>query len=120
VSKRMINKETIKIVLMRLWRIKQPFTFKVLVENLFLIEFEVVNDKIRVLGGRPWVFEGNLFLVEDFDGRTSPSEFTFDKALFWVQMMNLPLACMSREVGFKLGASVGKVEKVDTEKDGIG
>jgi hypothetical protein len=27
---------------------------------------------------------------------------------------------MSREVGFKLGASVGKVEEVDTDKDGIG
>jgi hypothetical protein len=65
-------------------------------------------------------FEGNLFLVEDFYGRTSPLEFTFDKASFWVWMMNLPLACMSREVGFKLGASMGKVEEVDTDKDGIG
>jgi hypothetical protein len=27
---------------------------------------------------------------------------------------------MGREVGLKLGASVGKVEKVDTEKDGVG
>ena len=120
VSERMISKEIIKNTLMRLWRFKRNFTFKVLAENLFLIEFEVANDKIRVLEGRPWDFEGNLFLVEDFDGRTSPLEFTFDKASFWVQMMNLPLACMSREVGFKLGASVRKVEEVGTEKDGIG
>ena len=34
-------------------------------------------------------------------------------------MMNLPLACMGREVEFKLGASVGKVEEVDTNKDGV-
>jgi hypothetical protein len=103
-----------------MWRLSKSFTFKVLGENLFLIEFELAKDKARVLEGRPWGFEGSLFLVEDFDGRTSPSEITFEKASFWVRMTNLPLACMSREVGFKLGASVGKVEEVDTDKDEIG
>jgi hypothetical protein len=58
--------------------------------------------------------------VEDFDGWMSSSENTFDKASFWVRMMNLPLACMGQEVGLKLGASVGQVEEVDTDKDGIG
>jgi hypothetical protein len=73
-----------------------------------------------VLEGRPWVFEGNLFLVEDFDGRSSPSEFSFDKAFFWVQMMNLPLVCIGRKVELKLGASIETVMEVDKNKDGIG
>lgn len=42
------------------------------------------------------------------------------KASFWVRMMNLPLACMVREVGIKLGTSVGQVEEVDTDKEGVG
>jgi hypothetical protein len=42
-------------------------------ENLFLIEFDNIRDKTRVLEGIPWVFEGNLFLVEDFDGLSLPS-----------------------------------------------
>jgi hypothetical protein len=84
VSERMVSKETIKTTLVRLWRLSKSFTFKVLGENLFLIEFELVKDKTRVLEGRPWGFEGSLFLVEDFDERTSPSEITFDKASFWV------------------------------------
>lgn len=86
---------------------------------MFLIEFEEAKDKEMVPEGRPWVFERSLFLVEDFDGRTSPSEFTFDRASFWVRMTNLSLACMGHEVGFKLGASVGRVEEVDTDKDGL-
>lgn len=61
-----------------------------------------------------------MFLVEDFDGRSSPSEFTFDKASFWVRMMNLPLACMGRKVGFKIGASIRTVMEVNIDKDGIG
>ncbi|XP_059454983.1 uncharacterized protein LOC132185195 [Corylus avellana] len=80
----------------------------------------MARDKVKVLEGRPWVFESNLFLVEDFDGHTSPSKFTFDKASFWVRMTNLPLACMGREVGFKLGPAIRTVEEVDTDKDGIG
>ena len=45
---------------------------------------------------------------------------TFDRASFWVRMINLLLACMRREVGLKLGALVGNVEEVDTEKNGVG
>jgi hypothetical protein len=120
VSERMVSLETFKTSLVRGWRLKGKYTFKILGENLFLIEFELDTDKVRVLKGRPWAFEGNLFLVEDFDGRTSPSEFTFDKASFWVRMSNLPLACMGREVGLKLRASIGTVKEVNTDKDGIG
>lgn len=119
-SERLVSKETIRSTLLRWWRPKGTFIFKVLGGNLFLIEFAEAKDKARVLEGRPWDFEGYLFLVEDFDGRISPSEFTFDRASFWVRMSNLPLACMGREVGFKLGAAVGRVEEVDTDKDGIG
>jgi hypothetical protein len=71
VSERMVSKETIKTTLMRWWRLTGTFTFKIMGGNLFLIEFELARNKARVLVGRPWVFEDNLFLVEDFDGRTS-------------------------------------------------
>jgi hypothetical protein len=93
-GERMVSKETIKDTFKRWWRISGTFTFKIIGENLFLIEFEKAKDKRRVLDGRPWGFERNLFLVEDFDGRTAPTEFTFNKASFWVRMTNLPLACI--------------------------
>ena len=46
------------------------------------------KDKVKVLEGRPWVFEGNLFAVEDYDGLMTPSKYPFDKAAFWVWMHN--------------------------------
>jgi hypothetical protein len=42
-------------------------------ENLFLVEFEDEWDKARVLEGRPWIFKGNLFSMEDFNGLTPPT-----------------------------------------------
>jgi hypothetical protein len=65
---RYVSMETIKKELLWWWKLSKAPNFKVLGDNLFLIEFENAKDKKRVLEGRPWVFEGNLFLVEDFDG----------------------------------------------------
>lgn len=35
-------------------------------------------------------------------------------------MYNLPLACMSRAMGIRIGASVGQVEEVEVDDDGVG
>ena len=117
---RFMSKETIKSTLLRWWKLSETFSFKVLGENLFLIEFTDVTDKNHVLDGCPWVFEGSLFLIEDFDGRSSASEITFAKAAFWVCMMDLPLACIGRETGKMLGSSVGIVEAVDIDEKDVG
>ncbi|XP_059436749.1 uncharacterized protein LOC132169801 [Corylus avellana] len=120
VSERLVSKEIIKLKIIKGWRSTGSLSFKVLGDNLFLIEFEHSWDKSRVLEGRPWIFEGSLFAVEDFDGVTPPAEIEFDKVSFWVRMINLPLACMCKEVGFQIGASVGSVEEVDTDEQDIG
>jgi hypothetical protein len=120
VGDRYVSMETIKKKLLQWWKISGNPSFKVIGENLFLIELETGRDKKRVLEGRPWVVEGSLFLVEDYDWRISPTKLKFDKASFWVRMFYLPLGCMGREVGRKIGSTVGIVEEVDTEKDGVG
>lgn len=110
---RYIGKEVLRSKLIRGWRPTRRFLFKTLGENLFLMDFEYHWDKIRVLEGRPWIFEGQLFLAEDFDGLISPSEMKFETAAFWVRMFKLPLACMLREMGKNLGETIGEVEDVD-------
>jgi hypothetical protein len=89
-------------------------------ENVFLVEFTDAEDKKRILEGKLWVFEGSLFLIEDFDGKSSPANYTFNKVAFWVRMSNLPLACMGKETGRMLGETVGRVEMVDTDSKGVG
>jgi hypothetical protein len=65
------------------------------------------------------VFEGNLFSVEKFDGITPPAGIEFVKVTFWIWMFNLPLACMRKEVDSQIGSTVGLVEEVDTDEEGI-
>jgi hypothetical protein len=58
---RIIGKDTIRAKLV--WGCKPTgsTSFKVLGENFFLVEFEHSWNKIRVMEGRPWVFDGSLF-----------------------------------------------------------
>jgi hypothetical protein len=114
-----VGKDVVRRTLIRGWRPSGRLSFKVLGDNLFLLDFENEGDKCRVLEGRPWLFEDNLFSVENFDGLSTLSEIDFEKAIFWVQMFNLLLACMSKEVGFQIGTTMGVAEEVDTDVDGV-
>jgi hypothetical protein len=116
VGKKMIKKGT----LIRGWKPMGFLIFKVLGENTFLIEFEYEWDKLRVLEGRPWIFNGNLFSVVDYNRLSSPNEMACDSKSFWVRMFQLPLFCMGREMGNSLGSTMGEVKEVDTNEKGIG
>lgn len=116
----MIGKETVRAKLIRGWRPTGSLSFKELGENLFLLNFEQEWDKSRVMEGRPWVFEGLLFSVEEFNGIVPPTQLDFEILPLWVRMHGLPLACIGREIGYRLGATVGMVEEVDANEDGVG
>jgi hypothetical protein len=66
--------------------------------------------------GRPWLFDGNLMAIAEFDGFTPPTQMVFEKATFWVRMYNLPLACMESTIGHQIGATVGTVEEVEVNE----
>lgn len=53
-------------------------------------------------------------------GVTPLNELEFEKAAFWVRMFNLPLACMGKEMGHRIGATIGEVKEVDVTNDGVG
>jgi hypothetical protein len=61
-SDKMVSREMIWQSLVQWRKLEECISFKVLGENLFLIEFTNPKVKERVLEGRPWVFEGKSFL----------------------------------------------------------
>jgi len=120
VADRIIPKEFYKAPLLRAWKPAGSASFKVIGENMFIVEFENEWDKSRIMEGRPWLFDGNLVSLAEFDGLTPPAKINFDKASFWIRMYNLPLACMGRNIGLKIGATVGVVEDVDVLEEDAG
>jgi hypothetical protein len=120
VADRIVPKEYYKAPLLRVWKPMGSVVFNVIGENLFIAEFEYEWDKTRIMEGRPWLFDGNLVSLKEFDGFTPPTKMCFDQASFWVRMYNLPLACMGKSSGNKIGSSVGDVEEVDVLDEDAG
>jgi hypothetical protein len=115
-----VNKEVVKSFLIRGLKPKGRVIFKVVGDNVFLMEFEHEWEKARALEWRPWVFDGNLFSVVEFDGVMQLVSIEFEKVALWVCILNLPLACMNFEIGTMIGSAIGQVEEVETDEEGVG
>ncbi|XP_059429272.1 uncharacterized protein LOC132163092 [Corylus avellana] len=115
---KLVNKEAFKSVISRIWRTVGQVIFKELQDNCWLFEFAGRDDKRRVLEGRPWSFDRHALVLNDFDGKTPPSQMQFRHSPVWIQVHDMPLLCMNRGVGIKIGASLGEIEDVDVAGDG--
>ncbi|XP_059436282.1 uncharacterized protein LOC132169233 [Corylus avellana] len=118
-SEKRINKEAFMVMIRRLWKIVGNIVFKELQDNMWLFEFSKVEDKCRVLEGRPWLFDRYILILNEFDG-SPPSQMDFSKSPFWIQIHDMPLVCMNGGVGRKIGTSLGEVWDVDVAGDGVG
>lgn len=54
--------------------------------------------------------------MEDFDGSKDPTKIVFSFEVFWIQVCNMPLGSMSRDIGLQVGAGIGKVLKIETDE----
>jgi hypothetical protein len=115
---RKVNKEAFKTVLMRLWRIVGSVVFKEVEENLWVFEFSDKDDKERILAGRPWSFDRQIILLNELDGNVPLSQMQFTHSP--LQVHDLPLVCMNKSVGTKIGESLGSLLDVDVAGDGVG
>ena len=118
--KKTINKKAFKVVLSQIWRTVERVVFKELQENVWLFEFFGGEDKRRVLKGRPWPFDRHALVLNEFDGKAQPSQMQLRYSPIWIQVHDMPLLCMTRGVGVKIGASLGEIEEVDIAGDGAG
>lgn len=115
-----INKESFWTTLSRLWRTTDIISFKEIQDNLWIFEFSDEGEKERVMEGWPWSYERQIMVLNDFDGQVPPSLMEFHQTPCWIQVHDMPLHCMSRAVGTKIGESLGVLEEVDVAGDGIG
>ena len=74
-----------------LWKPNKNIQISVIGEELFLVEFEDERDKRRVMDMRPWHYEKQLVLFQEFEGEKNPKDIVLKWSPFWVQIYNLPL-----------------------------
>lgn len=62
----MVGKEVLRTTMGKIWKISKPAIFRDLGSNLFSITFESETDKLKVSDGRPWLFDNNLFVQNNW------------------------------------------------------
>jgi hypothetical protein len=119
-SERRVQKEAFKAFMARLWKTTGKVAFKELEDNFWLLEFSSEAEKKRVQEGCPWLFDRNILILKEVEDNTPPAQMDFSKSPCWIQVRDIPLICINKEVGNKIGETIGEVEEVDISGEGPG
>lgn len=55
-----------------------------------------------------------------FEGYSQPNQWKFDKEVFWVQIHNMLMVCMTKGRGSQIGESIGRLVEANVPLDGVG
>ncbi|XP_042958149.1 uncharacterized protein LOC122293721 [Carya illinoinensis] len=117
---RRVSAAVVENTMGKVWRISRRAKFQEVGANIFAIQFANEADKMRVMDGRPWLFDSHLFIILPFNGLIPPQRMDFSKERMWIQMLEMPLVCMNEEEGKRIGNTIGEVIEVETQVDGSG
>ncbi|KAF5451527.1 hypothetical protein F2P56_026630 [Juglans regia] len=113
-----VNSEGFRITMSQIWRLDGWVTFKELGDQCFLIEFQKIEDKEKVLSGRPWFFDRHLLTMMEVDEKESIDGLKFCFEPFWIQLHNFPLSVMTEGFGEQFAKAIGSVIRLEAEADG--
>ncbi|XP_024036844.1 uncharacterized protein LOC112096879 [Citrus clementina] len=113
-----VNREGLKVALQQVWRTFKEVKIDSLGNNIFMFKFAKEADKKRVLSGGPWHFDRALIVLTEPKGIGEVSKQAFTDVPFWVQIRNIPMACMERDFLQELEGMIGKVEEIETDENG--
>lgn len=70
-----------------------------------------------MMGGRPWLFDNHLLVLEELNGFSQLEAHSFATESFWVQMFNLSVMYKNRKYGLLLRATLGLAKDVEVKDD---
>lgn len=118
-TNKQVNGEVFKSVITKIWRLRKELDIEVISRNTFAFHFSCSEDKVRVLKGGPWSFDDALMVLVEPGGKGDIKSMLFNKTDFWVQILNVPLICMTVETGKFLGSIIGTVKEIDGGDSGV-
>ena len=104
----------------QLWRTTNGFKIRNMGNHVVLFIFDNMSEEERIIENQPWNFDKHLVVMEKFEESSKLNELTFDKAWFWVQVHDIPVHFMSKQVAENICDIVGEVHRLpeSTEDDG--
>ncbi|KAK3184896.1 hypothetical protein Dsin_032182 [Dipteronia sinensis] len=117
-SSDLINRDAFQTVISRIWKVRGEVEIEVINGNTYAFHFQFPDDRRKVLASGPWSFDDSLIVLEEPTGKGELQSLKFCTAEFWVQISNIPILCITKEIGRFLGSIIGDVREVDTGPSG--
>jgi hypothetical protein len=116
-TSRQFNGEAFKNSVQAMWTVHGDLTISEFDDNLFLAAFSTEAALNRIFALSPWTFDKKLILLARLKGDLQPSAVKFTHTIFWIRVVNLPIKCMTHEVGEDIGMQVRKILDVDVPNE---
>ena len=114
-----VHVEALRKNLRMLWKPSKGFNISELDDDLFLAEFGDERDKKRIMNMSPWSYEKQLVIIQEFERELTPREMELKWCPFWVQILNLPLKCRTKETTWAIRSKLKSVMEVDVADSGV-
>ena len=118
-TKRWVNLESVARVLKLAWKTKENFEVSDLGENKALFLFKMMDDLDKVLLQGPWSYDKYLLILHKLQAEESARKVRLDRVSFWIQIHGLPTMSQTKEIGMRIGETLGLVEKMDVDDKGF-
>lgn len=97
-TRQVIPKEVFMKNFLAIWKNVTGVKVEFLEKNIFLFRFASAQDRRRILLLGPWHFDRALVVLTLLLGNSDLIVQCFNKVAFWVQIYNVPLLYMSKEM----------------------
>ncbi|TXG72274.1 hypothetical protein EZV62_000853 [Acer yangbiense] len=114
-TSKIVKREVFIDVMTRIWRFNEGVEIVAIAGNIFAFYFKNVEDRQRLLSGGPWSFDRAIIIFEIPTRSGDLCDMCFNWVEFWVQIHNMPLLCMTEDIGLSLGKMIGEVKEIDLE-----
>ncbi|TXG57168.1 hypothetical protein EZV62_018481 [Acer yangbiense] len=110
-SPKQVNRDAFRAIIPRIWQ--TMVDIEIVQDNTYLFYFQNQGERFRVLSGGPWSFDNCLLVLEKLSGVREITRLPFNRVAFWVQIINAPLLCITKEMGEFIGRCLGDLVDID-------
>ena len=95
----------------QLWWSTSGFKIWTLDDHVVMFVFSNQVDVTRIIQSEPWCFDKHLVVLEKFEVDVHVRELQFNKATFWVQVHDIPIRFMMREIAENISDIIEEVSR---------
>ncbi|XP_025647149.1 uncharacterized protein [Arachis hypogaea] len=95
------------------WRTKGGYEVLDVGFGYFLVKFDLLEDREKVLLGGPWMITGSYVAVKPWSSSFRPCENTFGSTMVWIRITGLNINYYQERTMKMIASSVGKPIRID-------